>query len=178
MTPTISLRNGLLSPQDVVVFDTETTGLGATAEICQLSAVDIWGNKLFDEMIKPKGPISPEATAVHNITEEMVADCKGIRYYWDYFNKQFIHQKLVVGYNVMFDFRMLIQSLNIADPEYANTRWMTPAMIIDLLQVVVLKNNPTKWPKLTSLALVMGVSLPDPEMFHNSLYDCKITAAC
>jgi DNA polymerase-3 subunit epsilon len=161
-----------------VVIDTETTGLGATAEICQLSAVDLWGNILFNELIKPRNPISPEASAIHHITDDMVKNCNGIRYYWDYFTKQYIHQKLVVGYNVMFDFRMLIQSINIADPEYANTRWMTPVMIIDLLQTIVLKNNPERWPKLSGLAASLGVELPDEKMFHNSVYDCKVTAAC
>lgn len=57
-----------------IIIDTETTGLGRDAEICELSAIDGRGNVLIDTLIKPSKPIPADATAIHGITNEMVAD--------------------------------------------------------------------------------------------------------
>jgi DNA polymerase III epsilon subunit-like protein len=39
--------------QDVVILDTETTGL-YDAEICEISVIDREGNVLLDTLVKPK----------------------------------------------------------------------------------------------------------------------------
>jgi DNA polymerase-3 subunit epsilon len=59
---------------DGVVLDTETTGLDETAEIVQIGVLALDGTILLNETVKPSGPIPAEATAVHGITDEMVAD--------------------------------------------------------------------------------------------------------
>lgn len=52
------------------ILDTETTGLNG--EIIQVGAIDIHGNVLLDCLVRPSGPVSPEAEAIHGITMEQL----------------------------------------------------------------------------------------------------------
>lgn len=178
MSQLISLRNDLFAAQDVVVIDTETTGLEGDDEVVQLSAVDFNGLTIFNEYIKPRKPISEGASSVHGITNEKVADCHGIRYYWDFFCKKALYQKVVVGYNVMYDIRILLQSAVAADPSLSNTRLFSPLMVVDVMQLAVMGKGLSKFPRLANLADMLGVEVAASEGFHDSLFDCVITAAC
>jgi len=61
----------------IVFFDLETTGTSATTdrivEICAIKIHEDGSKEEFHQLINPTIPISPEATAVHGITDEMVA---------------------------------------------------------------------------------------------------------
>lgn len=59
---------------DVVFLDTETTGVDHTSEICDIGVVSIDGTVLVDQLVKPSIPIPDEASRIHGITNEMVAD--------------------------------------------------------------------------------------------------------
>jgi DNA polymerase III subunit epsilon len=57
-----------------VVLDTETTGL-TPGKIVDLAIVDgLTHDILFDSLVNPQEPIPAEASAVHHITDSMVAD--------------------------------------------------------------------------------------------------------
>lgn len=56
-----------------VVLDTETTGLGSTAEVVQLAVVDLTGRPLLDTLVRPVRPIPAGASRIHGITDDMVA---------------------------------------------------------------------------------------------------------
>lgn len=56
-----------------VFLDTETTGLGDKAEICDIAIVHVTGAVILDTLVKPSWGIPAEATAVHGITEADVA---------------------------------------------------------------------------------------------------------
>ncbi|PIZ87312.1 hypothetical protein COX93_01415 [Candidatus Nomurabacteria bacterium CG_4_10_14_0_2_um_filter_30_12] len=58
--------------QNIIFFDTETTGVNNTDFLCQL-AYKI-NDKTFCELYKPEIKIPPEASAVHHITNKMVED--------------------------------------------------------------------------------------------------------
>lgn len=61
-----------------IYYDTETTGIDAQKErIVEIAAYDPIEKRTFCELINPKMPIPPEATAVHHITDEMVKDAPG-----------------------------------------------------------------------------------------------------
>lgn len=69
-----------LAIDEYVVFDFETTGLSPWSgdEIVEVGAMKIFGNDLDEEnvfhtLINPGRPISPDASAVNGITNEMVA---------------------------------------------------------------------------------------------------------
>ena len=62
---------------DYVVFDFETTGLNPFDgdRIIEMSAVRVINHKVvekFATLVNPEQPISPEATAVNGITDDMV----------------------------------------------------------------------------------------------------------
>lgn len=57
-----------------IYYDTETTGIKPDRErIIELAAYDPERDLSFVELINPAKPIPPEATAVHQISDEMVA---------------------------------------------------------------------------------------------------------
>ena len=57
-----------------IFYDTETTGLKAEKDrIVEIAAYDPLKEAYFEELINPNCPIPAEASAVHKITDEMVA---------------------------------------------------------------------------------------------------------
>lgn len=58
-----------------IFYDTETTGLRAKNDrVIELAAYDPELDKTFETFIHPGGPIPPEVTAIHGITDQMVKD--------------------------------------------------------------------------------------------------------
>lgn len=58
-----------------IYYDTETTGIRADCDrIIEIAAFDPIQNKTFEQLINPGSPIPKEATAIHHITDEMVAN--------------------------------------------------------------------------------------------------------
>lgn len=96
-----------------VIFDTETTGLSSSAEIMQFAFVNHNGtNEIqFDVCPSRNAELSEEAFRVHGITLETVRECAPIIVWADNIIGQ-IKGKTVIGWNVSFDYRMLIQSFN------------------------------------------------------------------
>jgi DNA polymerase-3 subunit epsilon len=72
------LAEVLALDRPLVVFDLETTGIGKEARIVQIAGekIDSDGTILhsFCYLINPECPIPEDATAIHNITDEDVAD--------------------------------------------------------------------------------------------------------
>lgn len=57
-----------------IYYDTETTGIKAEKDfIIEIAAYDPVNNLTFEKLINPGCPIPAEATAIHHITNEMVA---------------------------------------------------------------------------------------------------------
>lgn len=60
-----------------IYYDTETTGVKSDKDrIIELAAYDPIEDRSFCELIHPGCPIPKEATAIHNITDEMVKEAK------------------------------------------------------------------------------------------------------
>jgi len=89
-----------------VFLDTETTGLGPTAEIIDLAVVDLHGNVLIDTLIAPVSPIPPETTRVHGLVD---ADVVGAPAWLDVYPvlALLLRERPVVVYNADFDRRMV-----------------------------------------------------------------------
>ena len=51
----------------------EGVGLDDYAEICEIAVLDAAGNVLMDTLVRPLNPIPPEVSAIHGITDRMVA---------------------------------------------------------------------------------------------------------
>jgi DNA polymerase-3 subunit epsilon len=109
-----------LRDKEYVVFDTQTTGLSPSAEICEICIMDgLTGKLLLNTLVKPVNPIQEGAMRIHGITEEMVEDAPT----WGVISqavRRLAKGKVGVAYNAQFDIDMLVQSSNamgeIVDP--------------------------------------------------------------
>ena len=88
-----------------LIFDTETTGIDR-AEICQICLIDLDGQVLLDTLLKPTRPIPPGATAIHGITDAMVANEKSFTDIYPALVDIFAN-KQGLAYNAQFDVRIL-----------------------------------------------------------------------
>lgn len=95
----------------VVVFDTETTGLGPRDEIVQIAAAEYVCGELTRTMCVlsiPSCPIHPAAEAVHGLSREYlmangVSQTEALGRFFDFLGDDV----LLVAHNIFFDYRML-----------------------------------------------------------------------
>lgn len=97
---------------EVVVFDTETTGLDTKKDvILSIGAVKIKGNKIltsqsFEIFLIPSKEISPESIKIHHIRpcdlEQAMEPLEGVRKFLE-----FIGNRPLVGYYLEFDMAMI-----------------------------------------------------------------------
>jgi len=67
-------------PLRPIYYDTETTGVRNDKDrIIELAAYDPVEGRTFCQLINPGIPIPPEATAIHHISDEMIADAPNFR---------------------------------------------------------------------------------------------------
>ena len=92
-----------------LILDTETTGLGSDAEIVEISMVDAQGKIVMDTLVKPSKPIPADATRIHGITNEMVANSPTWPELYDEF-AQLVKDRMVIIYNADYDVRIIDQT--------------------------------------------------------------------
>jgi DNA polymerase-3 subunit epsilon len=104
----------LLDRTDWAILDTETTGLDGLAEVVQIGVVQPNGMTALDTLVRPRRPIPMDATAIHGITNYMVA---GAPVFGDLTSRltEVLSGKIVIAYNAAFDRRMLFQSARLSD---------------------------------------------------------------
>lgn len=98
----------LLSRDNWCILDTETTGLGNTAEICQIATYRPTGE--WQTYVRPTVPIESGATAIHGITNQQVWGSSWFDQVFIELLKQ-VEGRDVVIYNADYDLRLLRQSL-------------------------------------------------------------------
>src|SRR3989338_6430978 len=92
----------------IIFFDTETTGNTEKDFLCQIAYKT--GNEDFTGLYKPKIKIPPEASAVHHITNKMVAEKLSFPESGDLPKiKKLFEDKdsIVVAHNAPFDLEMI-----------------------------------------------------------------------
>jgi DNA polymerase-3 subunit epsilon len=95
----------LLSGDDFVVLDSETTGLGTPIDFVEVGVVSCRGETLFDSPIKPSCPVESGASRVHGRTTLSLA---GERRFHELYPDllEALWGKRVVVYNAPYDRRV------------------------------------------------------------------------
>ena len=102
----------LLNRQDVLILDTETTGLGKGAEAVEIAIVDTTGATRLSSVVMPVGRINSEASDIHGLTRKKLRELKAR--HWseihDHVCELLNGAAIVTGWNVTFDIRILEQT--------------------------------------------------------------------
>ena len=168
-TPELDQR--LLSELSYTVFDTETTGLNPSDgdEIISVGAVRIVNGRLlkhevFEQLIDPKRPVSPEAFKVHGIEPALLDGQPAIGAVLPAFY-QFCEDTVLVAHNAAFDMRFL----QLKEGQ-TGVKFTQPVLDTLLLSAVVHPNQAGH--HLEAIAQRLGVNVIGR---HTSLGDAMVT---
>lgn len=161
---------------DYLVLDSETTGLGYEAEICQIAIINSKGETLLDTLVKPVKPIPADATRIHGITNEHVKDCMG-------FNLleakvyDLLKNRHVIIYNRDYDVQMLNQSNRQGrysdDWNKVATYWCAMKHFAEIYGDYNSYYKSYRWKSLSVACGYYGI--PVSENVHSALADCLMT---
>lgn len=163
-----------------LVFDTETTGLGADHRIVELGIVEIINRKLtgrvFHKYINPERSVDPDAERVHGLSSRFLSDQPKFRDVVDEL-LAFLGKpggSLLVAHNATFD-------VNKLNAEFQ--RLGLPFRINESFEIIdTMKESRKLWPgqraTLDAMCARLGVSLSEREVngLHGALADSNILA--
>lgn len=156
-----------------LVLDCETTGLDDDDEIIQLGVVDQDGHILIDRLLKPFGPISPRASAVHGLT---LAHLFGAPAFRDIYTELalLLPGQPLVAYNADFDARLLDQTCTVHGlPPIPDLHWEDAMRSYARYRGVWnLKQQSFQWVRLTDACAFEGI---DSSGAHAAIGDCLLT---
>lgn len=155
---------------DIVVFDTETTGLSPSKdriiEIAAIRFIDRHPVAKFHTYINPGRPIPEESIDIHGITDDVVANSPMISGVIPAFDS-FVGSSTLVAHNLDFDLRFVLYS----GSELLNTK----RKYIDTLaqaQRILKKPRDVENHKLATLCSYYGITIGQE---HGALYDAYAT---
>lgn len=159
---------------DPLFLDTETTGLGVEAEICEIAILDMQGKVLMETLIRPSAPIPNDASEIHGITNEMVANAPAYKDISEQLH-EILNARMVIIYNADFDVRVLKQTAQIAGDDEPFVCQFKCAMELyspfygDWSRF----HQSYKWQKLSRAAWQCGIVIP-PDL-HRARADAELT---
>ncbi|MCP4528643.1 MAG: 3'-5' exonuclease [Aestuariibacter sp.] len=157
---------------NIVLLDTETTGVYKNSQVCEISMVDgKTGLVLLDTLVKPSVPISKVALETHGISEEMVKDAPT----WGdihHIVQRILTDTTAVAYNHTFDKRMMKQSAEAYGLRLKGVQWDCAMKWLHDYMKTRTDPNP-KWPKLTDVAEQYGIEFQGDA--HRALADAVMT---
>jgi exodeoxyribonuclease X len=105
----------------VLFVDTETTGTDTgTAEVCEIGMVLArysgftpleTGGEVFSALVKPSADIPPEASAVHHITNRMVASSPALSELEKEISRPVAEADYICAHNLPYDLAILVRQL-------------------------------------------------------------------
>ncbi|TNI58895.1 DNA polymerase III subunit epsilon [Aeromonas dhakensis] len=172
MTPQQQASSWLLNCH---ILDTETTGLDSQAEIVEISIIDELGQVVLDTLVKPLKPIPADATAIHGITNNMVASAPS----WAEIHDdvcRIVSSKPLVIYNADYDMCLMAQTATLfgLNPVTADTG--VHCAMLAYAEFYGDWNNfkgSYRWQRLTNAAQQQGVVIEGQA--HRSLADVRMT---
>ncbi|NKB55625.1 MAG: hypothetical protein GKS00_04745 [Alphaproteobacteria bacterium] len=165
-------RETPLADLPVLVFDCETTGLDVTRDaIVALGGVRMHGARIYrsetiDRLVDPGRKIPRRSTAIHGITDVMVADVGPFEHHWPILDT-LMRGSVLVGHNILFDIAQLR-----AATQRSGIDWASPLSLDTLLLVAALEPHAPGF-DLEAIAERFGVSVHGR---HTALGDSLVTA--
>ncbi|WP_216915239.1 3'-5' exonuclease [Nocardia noduli] len=138
----IRFARAMLAPNTAVILDTETTDLyGAVCEIAVIDACT--GRTLLDTLVNPGTPITPDAQAVHGISDDEVT-AEGVPNWKTVYPKllRVTKDRIVLAYKADYD-----QAVVVADCERAGIRRTRLADAAHWADVMVPRANHARSPR-------------------------------
>lgn len=163
-----------LALDEYVVFDLETTGLSPWAgdEVVEIAAMKVFGDSvdeanIFQTLVNPRRPISPEASRINGITNDMVADAPPIE---DVLPKffDFVGGAWLVAQNAKFDMSFVMKYMM-----KMNVRRTFEVYDTVLFSRRCWSDQPQH--NLDVICRRLGITF-DPAARHRSLEDVRLTA--
>ena len=155
----------ILDQDDVLILDTETTGLGARAEIVEIVMLDTTGAIRFEALSMPVGRIPREASDIHGLTRAALQR-EGARP-WPEIHPDVVSvlsgAAIVVAWNAPYDSRLLSQAAERHNLLVPDLPWLD--LLADYRII-----RPGGRHRLTDAADRESVS---PGTAHRALGDCR-----
>ena len=114
--------SGLLERDDILILDTETTGMGKLSEVIELSVINTKGETLLDTLIEPRSKrMNPYAQRVHDISPAML---RGAPKWPEVLPElaEIADKRTILAWNASFDAKMLEISSELWN--LAHPRWL------------------------------------------------------
>jgi superfamily I DNA/RNA helicase len=165
----LEIDSGFDALRDFTVIDFETTGKDPLrAEIIDVGAVRVRNGRILEEyqsLVRPTTAIPLEATEIHGLHADDVANARSFRQMWPEF-RAFCGEDTLVAHNgYHFDFRILERTVREDDPAFSiGGSFDTLLLARDLLRTSC---------KLADLARRFGI---DPGQSHRALDDARTLA--
>lgn len=179
-SPPVEWAKNIVSTEDVIFLDTETTGVLPTSEVVDIGVVDINGNVLLDTLVRPMDPIPDEASNIHGISNDDVALAPWWPEVYVELSSIFRNFSVVVIYNLDFDVRLINQSnrrysLNpMRFHEQKDYQWFCAMKQYSTFKGQQdRKRGGNKWHKLSVASQQFGIEIPDD--LHRALADAELT---
>lgn len=159
---------------EYVVFDLETTGVSASHDaIIEISAIKVIAGEIvdtFSSLVNPERPISPAASAINHITDDMVANEPTIEEVLPLFI-EFIEDFILVGHNIhSFDMKFIWR-----DAERVFEGKTITNDYLDTLPYSRKKLPRLAHHRLVDLAEHYGLEIGGA---HRALFDCEMNQKC
>lgn len=152
-----------------LIIDLETTSLDG--EPVQISVINQDGEVIFSSYLKPSLPISPAASAIHGMTEELLKDMLTFpQIYNELFNT--LNGQRVIAYNADFETKILTNTCKLYGlPQLPP---VTSCAMLNYAQYHGEKSHRGgyKWQSLINACTQMGIEIKNA---HNALGDCLMT---
>lgn len=168
-------NSDIIGSRDLIVLDTETTGVSSIDDLLQVSIIDGSGKTLINAYADPGYESWPDAEKINGITPEMVDDAPKIEEMIPEIKKILRSAKKIVGYNPRFDLGFLARSGATVLPDQK---------IIDVMDAFAEiygdwddYHGNCRWQTLSTCAAYYGYDWGD-DTAHDSLADCKATLFC